>query len=72
MKPCPFCTGTGKTARLVCGDSRNRACDKPPYILSFVGIRVRCTGELVEQPCRTCAGTGKVTAEKFAELTEAT
>ncbi len=60
LRKCSHCNGSGKTARLkgIFGD--------PPltkYVrLELFGITLMVAGELVEQKCSRCHGTGRVDA----------
>jgi hypothetical protein len=47
---CPWCSGTGKTARLVFGDA--------PTVHVVLGLAFRVDGCLMDRPCKRCGGSG--------------
>ena len=54
--PCPWCEGKGITMSIFHADLPG-------------GIHLVCY-DLVDRPCGQCQGTGEVSAEKYAQMTE--
>lgn len=65
---CPMCQGrkvTGRFKSLGC-----RSDNQKSVLTDFLGmINMRVIGRIVDGPCGTCQGTGKVSADTLARLT---
>lgn len=70
MVACPSCRGTGAepgTAPIVCPECRGRGVvsqSQGLFALSQPCPRCRGNGTVIEKPCRTCAGAGRVRETK--------
>jgi len=75
MKTCPVCCGRRITAQLepICAGGNARWKNGPVLHDGFskmLGVKpLKVIAALADRPCESCAGTGRVTLEKFVKLT---